>query len=211
VTTERVVAFVDGFNLYHSLHDLRKPHLKWVDLWSLMARYAAQPHQVLAGVRYFSAFATWRPGPYARHRAYAAALEAVGVTVVMGRFKEKDRQCRKCGTAWITHEEKETDVNVGLWMLNEAYKDTFDHAFLVSNDSDLSPVIRMLRQEFPKKRIRIITPPGRRSSKELVQAAGGMRYVRSIKESRVAAALLPASLVHPDGRTISRPTEYDPP
>lgn len=42
---------------------------------------------------------------------------------------------------------QETDVNVGLWMLNEAHKGSFDHAFLLSNDSDLAPVVAMLKTE----------------------------------------------------------------
>jgi hypothetical protein len=29
---DRVVAFIDGFNLYHSILALRQPHLKWLDL-----------------------------------------------------------------------------------------------------------------------------------------------------------------------------------
>jgi hypothetical protein len=40
-TEERVVAFVDGFNLYHALHGLEKPYLKWVDLMTLVRAYAA--------------------------------------------------------------------------------------------------------------------------------------------------------------------------
>jgi len=207
---ERIVAFVDGLNLYHALDEIRRPHLKWVDLWSLCDGYAAQPHQNLEAVYYFSAFATWLPGPYARHRAYVRALEAVGVTPVMGHFKEKDRRCIRCGKSWKAHEEKETDVNIALWILNEAYKDTFDRAFVLSNDSDLAPVVRMLRQEFPRKRVRIITPPKKKTSKELIQAAGGPRVARTITESRVSRSLLPRTLGH--GRTIvSRPPKYDPP
>ncbi len=208
---ERVVAFVDGFNLYHALNALQKPHLKWVNLWELASLYAAQPDQKVVTVYYFSAYATWLPRPHARHQRYVAALEAVGVKPVMGNFKEKDRACRNCSATWKGHEEKETDVNIALYVINGAYKDEFDHAFIVSNDSDLAPVVRMLRNEFPHKRVRIITPPKRTSSKELVNAAGGRRYVRTIKESRVARSLLPETLQHPSGRTVRRPHEYDPP
>jgi uncharacterized LabA/DUF88 family protein len=165
----------------------------------------------VTAVKYFSAYATWKVAAYARHRQYVRALEAVGVTPVMGRFKEKDRECRSCGMKWLAHEEKETDVNIALHMLNAAYRDEFDHAFLLSNDSDLSPVVRMLREVFPGKRVRILTPPKRRTSKELVDAAGGMQCVRTIKESRVRKALLPASLVGDGGATIQRPREYSPP
>src|SRR5829696_9188995 len=31
----KVACYIDGFNLYHSIDELRKPHLKWVNLWAL--------------------------------------------------------------------------------------------------------------------------------------------------------------------------------
>ena len=207
---KRAVAFIDGFNLYHALHDLREPHLKWVDLWRLCERFTGTKlrlHKVL----YFSAFATWRPDAFRRHRAYVKALQHAGVETIMGHFKEKDRGCRACGARWVAHEEKETDGNIALHLLNEAYKDRFDCALLVSNDSDLAPAIRMLKAEFPQKWVRIVTPPKKRTSKELVQAASGMQHVRSVKHSHVAAALLPATLSLADGTVVQRPVEYRPP
>ena len=46
----RIIAYIDGFNLYHAIDDigkpdrrrpnaatLRKPHLKWLNLWSVNA------------------------------------------------------------------------------------------------------------------------------------------------------------------------------
>jgi uncharacterized LabA/DUF88 family protein len=208
---ERIVAFIDGFNLYHAINDLGRPHLKWIDLLTLSTRFAAQTYQQVRSVFYFSAFATWLTGPFARHRAFVEALNAKGVVTVMGRFKEKDRYCHQCGSRWKAHEEKETDVNLALYLLNEARKDTYDHAFVVSNDSDLVPAVRMVKAEFPGKRIRILTPPGKKTSMDLVDAAGGRMFVRTIKESHLAKALLPSRLLAPDGSTITRPKEYDPP
>jgi uncharacterized LabA/DUF88 family protein len=207
---ERITCFIDGFNIYHAIDSLNASHLKWVDLWALSARFAAQTHQQVKCVYYFSAFATWLPGSYARHRAYVAALKARGVIPVMGRFKEKDRFCRICNSHWKAHEEKETDVNLALYLLNEARKDTYDHAFLLSNDSDLVPAVKMLRAEFPQKRVRILTPPGKKTSKDLVNAAGGMKFVRTVKKVDLSKFLLPPSICDADGKTITRPVEYDP-
>jgi uncharacterized LabA/DUF88 family protein len=208
---ERIVVFVDGFNLYHAIHDLGQPHLKWVDLYALTRRYATKPEQQVQAVFYFSAFATWLPGPYARHREFVKALQATGVVPIMGRFKEKDRSCLNCNARWKAHEEKETDVNLALYLLNEARKDTYDHAFLVSNDSDLVPALKMVKSEFPSKRIRVLTPPKKNSSKDLVNAAGGMQFVRTIKVSHLAQHLLPPTLVAMDKSEIRRPREYHPP
>ena len=80
-------AFIDGFNLYHAIHDLRQDHLKWVDLRKLCREFAPSPEHELEDVFYFSAFATWRPDAYRRHREYVKALEASGVTPIMGRIQ----------------------------------------------------------------------------------------------------------------------------
>jgi uncharacterized LabA/DUF88 family protein len=209
-TPVRVVAFVDGFNLYHAIDELRTAHLKWLDLWKLCQRFARENFQ-LQSVLYFSAFATWRPDAYKRHRAYVAALEHHRVEPIMGHFKQKDRRCHQCGARWVAHEEKETDVNIALHLLNHAYKNSFDCALLISNDSDLAPAVRMLKAEFPGKWVRILTPPNKRTSKELVQAAGGFQHVRSIKQSHIADALLPASITLADGSVVERPAQYKPP
>ena len=92
----RLIAFIDGFNLYHAIHDLGKHHLKWVDLRQVCETYCPRPDLELLDVFYFTAFATWRPASYKRHRDYVAALRSRGVTPVLGRFKEKDRKCFGC-------------------------------------------------------------------------------------------------------------------
>jgi hypothetical protein len=69
----RVACYIDGFNLYHAIRDLQKPHLKWLDLRAL-AQSLCRGGEDLVKVAYFSAYATWLPGPYSRHRQYVAAL-----------------------------------------------------------------------------------------------------------------------------------------
>jgi uncharacterized LabA/DUF88 family protein len=212
VEAVRVAAFVDGFNLYHAIDDLRTPHLKWLNLRGLCEAFAPTPEHQLTGVLYFSAFATWRRDSYGRQQAYVKALKAAGVTPIMGRFKPKDRGCRSCGATWQDHEEKETDVNVALQLLHWAHRDKFDLALLISGDSDLSPVVRLVRGEFPHKRIRILTPVGRNHSMELVTAAGGAEHARKIQRIHLERALLPASVKDRGGTVVAvRPREYDPP
>jgi hypothetical protein len=54
----RVACYIDGFNLYHAIADLGKPHLKWVDLFAL-AQSLCRAEETLVKVAYFSAYATW--------------------------------------------------------------------------------------------------------------------------------------------------------
>ena len=209
----RVAAFVDGFNLYHAIHDLKRPHLKWVDLRQLVETFAPAPTHILTKVVYCSAFATWRPDAYRRHREFVKASEARGVTTIMGKFKEKARECLKCGSRWKGHEEKESDVNLALQLLDAAHQDLFDRAILISGDSDLVPAVRMVRAHYPAKQIRILMPPGRPYSMDLVNAAGGTNEARRIEVLHLERALLPAEVVEPlTGKVVARrPSEYQPP
>src|SRR5260370_33418478 len=91
----RVACYVDGFNLYHSIDALGKPHLKWLNLWAL-AGSLCRPGETLQKVAYFSAYATWLPDRYSRHRLYVTALEATGVECHMARFSERIAKCNSC-------------------------------------------------------------------------------------------------------------------
>lgn len=201
----RLCCYVDGFNLYHSIHDLRQPHLKWLDLWALGASLARNGEAV-AAVHYFSAYATWRPAPYARHRAYVSALQSRGVTVHLAQFKAKDKRCFNCQHRWQDHEEKETDVHVALRLLADAFEDAFDRAILISADSDLVPVVAMVRQKFPRKQVMVVAPPGR------FAAARALAPQLQITKGRLARCLLPQK-VHDDvGNLVAeRPASYEPP
>jgi uncharacterized LabA/DUF88 family protein len=199
----RTIVYIDGFNLYHAIDDLGEPHLKWVDLWSLSEKLLRGDQQLTA-VKYFTAYATWRPASYRRHQRYVAALEARGVTPVIGRFKAKSVRCQaKCHQTYMTHEEKETDVNIGVHLIADALKDRFDRALIISADTDLNSAVRLTRAEAPGKRIDLVAPPGRkgRNSAALFEVTKG----------RVRSSLLPARIQRPDGQAIQRPTEYDPP
>jgi hypothetical protein len=83
----RALTYFDGFNLYHAIDELGRPALKWVNLWTLSG-LLIRPGETLVGVKYFSAYATWLPGPFSRHRSYVAALRHFGVETVMGHFKK---------------------------------------------------------------------------------------------------------------------------
>lgn len=201
--TKRTIVYIDGFNLYHSIDDLGEPHLKWVDLWALSESLLVRDQQLVA-VKYFTAYATWRPASFRRHERYVAALESRGITPIIGRFKRKTVRCHaKCRQTYITHEEKETDVNIGVHLIADALRDRFDRALVISADTDLNSAVTLARIEAPEKRIDLVAPPNRkgRNSKALFEVTKG----------RVRSSLLPAQIVRADGKMITRPPEYDPP
>lgn len=205
----RVACYIDGFNLYHSIDDLKLPHLKWVDAWAL-ARSLCRTGETLAKVAYFSAFATWRADAYARHRQYVAALKHNKVECHMARFSAQTARCLKCNATWTRHEEKETDVHFSLTLLEDAIDDVFDRAIIISADSDHVPAIRRVRARLPTKQIFAATPPGRHNkARDILKACNSGT---NITQGRLARCLLPASLIDPNGQVIAtRPANYDPP
>ena len=208
----RVSAFVDGFNFYHAVHDLGQPHLKWVNIRALCEAFAPTPQFILGPIYYFSAYATWRVDAYARHREYVRALSSAGVTPIMAKFKAKYRTCRSCGSRWTDHEEKETDVNIATHLLLEAVRDSYDRVLLITGDSDIAPAVRMVKAEFPAKQIRILAPPGRSYSMDLVNAAGTVKDARQLKMIHFERCLFPQHIYDAGGGLLAtRPGKYDPP
>ena len=123
-----VIAYVDGFNLYHGLHQAYGRRFLWLDLQHLVHR--VRPHDQILAVRYFTAEVKDDPNGLARQRTYLAALKAycTKVEVVLGRYQTKTMTCRQCGSAWTSYEEKETDVNIAVALVADAAASASDIA-----------------------------------------------------------------------------------
>lgn len=211
----RIFCYVDGFNVYHAIDEANRAvrgarsHLKWLNLCALMREFTDPKVHTIDAVKFFTAYPVWNKDKTDRHRNYTAALEHAGATVIEGQFKSKTCYCKNCRTNYKGREEKESDVNIAMHLINDAHLDLFDQAFLVTNDSDLLGPTRLLRNTFSNKQIKIIAPPFRRHSKELWAAADKRAQ---ILEEHLARCLLPESATDQSGRLLfRRPAEYAPP
>ena len=202
---KRIVTFIDGFNLYHAIDSLHKDHLKWLDLWSLSEAFSKSSTEKIESVYYFTALATWLPDCMHRHKTYIKALGSKNVTTVFGHFKKKNEKCHACKATWITREEKESDVNIAIYLLNEAHLDNFDKAFVITADSDLVPAIQMVLDYFPEKEIVVLTPPNRyRIAREIRSKVQTIK----IKEKHLKNNLLPDKIIDENGAILARPAKY---
>ena len=206
---KRVYCFVDGFNLFHAIDDLcpKNNRLKWVDLVELTKAFIIPSTEELKAVYYFSAYPTWLPQSHKVHKKYVRALQATGVFPVMGRFKEKKRLCRaECRKNWISHEEKESDVNLALYILHHAHLGNYDKAIIVTADSDLCPAINLLRSNFPDKDTMILIPPNRYS---IAREFRRNVPTKKIKIKHIQANLLPNEVYDSNRKiTITIPHKY---
>jgi len=206
---DRVVCFIDGLNLFHAISRVRIPHLQWIDLRALTKLYIKPRDEEITRILYFSALSTHMDLSSQKiQQSYITALQLSNIKPILGHFKQKNRYCPKCSSNFPVHEEKETDVNIALALLDLAYQNIYDKALLISNDSDLAPAIRNVRERFPSKKITIIAPPLSRQCNELIQAASDKLKIRT---QHLERSLLPEVIVDTSRMIfVNRPREYDP-
>ena len=199
----RVIAFVDGFNLYHSLADNPAySKYKWLNIRKLLEVYV-QPKE-LKEIYYFTSLTTWNPDKMARHRVLIRAFEHVGATIVYGEFKRRDRFCTNCHKSYIAHEEKQTDVNIAIHLFRLAIEDRYDTALILSGDSDLIPSIKAVKNTFPSKKAGVIIPAGRRAE----ELKANCDFSIKIREKNLIKCQFANPLKMPDGSVLEKPASW---
>lgn len=209
----KIKFFIDGFNLYHSIISIEnasKEYYKWLDIAALCRSYLPTfPHpSTIVSIKYFTALPEHlritNPGRIARHKAFISCLEATGVDVLKGRFKAKSVYCPTCRGNIPKNEEKETDVNIAIGILESFITDECDIAAVMTGDTDLTPVIHMTKKLFPKKEL-IFVFPFDRENKEIKNL---LPKSFSIKKKSYRNFQFPNPMVVKDGRTIYKPIEW---
>lgn len=202
-TMRRVVAYVDGFNLYHGIRKEGRRYL-WLDVEGLVTRLLKQD-QRLVGVQYFTASVRNDPPAEQRQKLYLKALAAHSATLAIrqGRFQEKTSSCRACRATWISYEEKETDVSLAVSLVEDGANDVYDTALIVSADSDMCPAVRAAKRLRPTATLVAAFPPNRRSFdlKRVCDASF------PIGLAKVRQSLLP-EIVQADGQIYRRPSHW---
>lgn len=203
----RVIAYVDGFNLYFGLKAKGWKKHYWLDLNGL-ATSLLKPGQTLAGVHYFTSRIRANGRNVADMQRQSDYLDALAtlpsLTIHYGHYLQKSRRCHSCGATWMDYEEKMTDVNIAMQLLADAFDDHFDTALVISADSDLTTPVRQVRARFPAKCIIVAQPPGRNS----VQLADAATAAFTISETKVRQNQLPAAVTTTSGYVIQRPAHW---
>lgn len=198
----KVYAFVDGFNLYHSIADLpTNKHLKWLDLKKLIESTLNSTEE-LKRIFYFTAFTEWDRKKRARHKIYIKALEKNDVEVIYGRFSKTTKRTSDGNSVTVT-EEKETDVNIAIQMIKYAYRNEYDQAVLITADSDQVPTIKMIRKDF-KKEVRLLVPFNRKAD----ELKSNSDFHQSIDLKLMEKSQLPSRINLPDNTEIRRPDNW---
>jgi len=201
---ERVIAYVDGFNLYNGLKDNGFRRYSWLNLETLVLELL-KPQQELVGIKYFSSAIDNNADRRARQIIYFDALSTVArIQIILGIFQKGKSQCQICGQVSHVNSEKMTDVNIATHMLADFYGDRFDMAMLISGDTDLVPPIRHINESGLSKRVLVAFPPGRVNDKIRNYAKGSL----VIGRKKLADSQFEEKFQTAYGETLSRPTKW---
>jgi 6-hydroxy-3-succinoylpyridine 3-monooxygenase len=206
----RTVFYIDGLNLYYGAIRPTPAH-KWLNI----ARYCQllRPHDDIKLIRYFSALITG--SSRTNQEVYLRALSTTPlVEVTLGKFKNKTVKCgvaacTLAGNKWyLMPEEKRTDVNIAVFMVDDAYRDICDQFVIFSGDSDLVPAVSMVRQRFPKKKIIVYVPslnPTRGAAVELRTSA---HVDRTLPILLLGRSQFPDKIPDGAGGVLTRPASW---
>jgi hypothetical protein len=162
---ERVNVYIDAFNFYYGLKNMMQVDsdwrkFYWIDFFKLFDLFMQQPQQ-LQKVYYF----TTPPNNVLKRARQQLLLQANRQVnsnkfeFVKGKFVDKHMICPVCNANYTVPEEKRTDVNISIRMINDCALDVTDTLILVTADSDLLSTVQFINQNHHAKNVRVFFPP----------------------------------------------------
>ena len=219
ILQKRIFVYVDGFNFYYGC--IKGSPYKWFDLVKLGNRLMAGEGN-LVKVKYFTAHVKEMGDPDRpiRQQTYWRALKACygdEVEIIKGKFRIDPKPRRKAilnssGKYYASDEtimimdpkEKGSDVNLCVHLVNDGWKNLYDIALVISNDSDSAEAIKITKSDCNKE-IFLVNPSYRKkrhSAREL-RTIGIQR--RNITKKLLEICQLPDPI---PGTNIHKPKEW---
>lgn len=199
----RVVVYIDGFNLYFGMLDAGFNHCKWLNVEKLVRSYLTA-NQKLIEIKYFTSRITNNPQKQKRQTTYLEAIETTEVKIIYGLYKAKQIECENCGHNWNISNEKMTDVNIATHIIIDAFHDKYDTAILISGDSDLVPPIKAVHQNFPNKVVSVFFPPNRHNN----TVAGAAKGSQIIGRKKLSDSQFEENIKKRDGFILHKPADW---
>lgn len=169
VCVNRVSFYIDGFNFYYGLSTAKRQDSNWkkfywIDMVKLCSSFLGEK-QELCKVIYFTA-SPLDSEKSSRQSSFLNANKLLNnekFEIVRGKYIEKPIRCPNCQSDFMRPEEKKTDVNISVRMIEDCINGSTDTLVLVSADSDLIPPLESIKRNFPEKSIKVYFPPSRYS------------------------------------------------
>lgn len=180
-------------------------------------------------VYFFTAYRKWDKSIKKKQQTYISALNHYNIQSILGNYQHKTfnywkwknristlqyswkEDCKEyLDMLWYKwYEEKETDVKMSVAIVADAFKNDFDHAYIVSWDSDIIPAIETIKSNtktwlLPKKTFSSILIPGTKGYK--IRKA--CDYVKEISWKQLESSIMPHNIDLKNGWTLSIPSDW---
>ncbi len=204
----KINVYVDGFNLYYGA--IKKTPYRWLDLLAMCQLLF--PNDQINKIKYFTARVSARPtdpDQPIRQATYWRALQTISnLSIIEGSFLVKPVMMPVANTnpqryeRVIKTEEKGSDVNLAVHLLNDAYKKDYELAVMVTNDSDLLEPMRIVKQELNLP-VGLVNPH-KNPSFDLRKHA---TFIKQLRKGVLQNSQFPTSLTDQNG-TFHKPTTW---
>ena len=205
----RSIVYIDGYNFYYGV--IRGTPYKWLDIEACFRRI--RPHDDLRQIYYFTALVKGASGE--RQKAYLQALRTSSlVKPVLGKYKKKQircrvRDCRHQGNrVFDSFEEKRTDVNIALQIMDDVQHNRADRFIIVSGDSDLVPAIHLAKQKSPQKRFTVCVPARHARRGAATELRNAADKDSTFPVSVLAKSQFPVCVQTENGGCVRKPSEW---
>ena len=219
------IIYIDGYNLFYGC--LKHTSFKWLDLHKLFAEQIVRVQNPIANVtqiKFFTADIKAKIASQGQvamqaqqsyHRAlvkiYPSKIQLIKGFYVLERAKLPKFQIppdkNERVDVWRL-EEKETDVNIAITAYRDVVKNRAQQIIFVSNDSDLVPALRAIREDFGRQvTIGVVIPirehgNHRPANAKLSEYANWTR--RYITDEELSSSQLP-DLIGTEKKPIKKP------
>jgi len=199
--------YIDGFNLYYGC--VKGTPYKWLDV-AKMCRLLL-PKDNIRRIKYFTAEVKPRPhdpDQPLRQRTFLRALQTIpNLEIVLGTFLSHEVTMPRSpiGSGYvkvIKTEEKGSDVNIATHLLVDGFRNDYELAVIVSNDSDLLLPIRVVTEQFGKH-VGLLNPQKNPSAALIPHVL----FVKNIRENVIKNSQFPLVLTDQAGR-FSKPADW---
>ncbi len=155
---------MDAFNWYSGIFQ-HHPAWKWLNVQSFFK--ALRLDEEVVTVKFFTTLVDpLKNVSTRRDRQKRYIRRALGtlpkVKIILGKYQERTVTCqaRDCmrRLEYQVPEEKKTDVNMAVNLLEDAVRELTDSMVIVSGDSDLEPAVEWVRRNYPHVRITVYIP-----------------------------------------------------
>ena len=175
---QRIIYYIDGLNLYYGLNKRNWEEYNWLDIVKFCETNLPQDSNIVdLKVKYYTSKfeAHSKDGKAQNHFLQANEFINRGnskLEIIKGVHKDGSSWCNICQSETPKKNEKKTDVNIAVQMLEDALiTSKCDISVLVSNDTDLVPCIQMIRKHKVNHRIVILVPPTEKTNLDLQHAS----------------------------------------